>query len=168
MAPDPPIEQDLFPEGRPATPEQVASVLDQYKLLVQTTESLESRRQTLHTFFMSINSLLLAAIGLIGKESLDTPTVGVGVVMLGVTGVVMSVSWLQQIHSHGRVASSKWEVINHIERVLPSQPFCAEWQALQRRAYRSFTDIECLVPQVFITLYVISVMSGGLLLADII
>jgi hypothetical protein len=163
-----PIERDLFPTGKPSRDEEVTAVVEQYKLMLQTTESLEARRQALHTFFMSINSLLLAAIGVIGKESLDTPAVGVGVVLLGLTGAVLSASWQQQIVSHGGVLASKWDVLNHIEEALPARPFCAEWQALQRRQYRSFTEIECRVPRTFIALYALSIATGLLLVLALI
>jgi hypothetical protein len=165
---EPPVEGDLFPDGRPTSETQIALVLEQCKLILDTTESIESRRQTLHTFFMSINSLFLAAIGLLGKESLDTPGVGVGVILLGATGALLSVSWGQQVRSHGHVTASKWEVINQIEAALPSRPFCAEWRALQRRGYRSFTAVESSIPVTFTALYAISVVVGALLVADLI
>jgi hypothetical protein len=161
------LKADLFPDGRPSTPEELGAAVEQYKLILQTTESLEERRQALHTFFMSINSLFLAAIGVVGNISLDSPAAGIGVVLLGLTGAVLSASWRQQVLSHGRVTSSKWEVINSFEDALPSRPFCAEWQALQRREYRSFTDVEASVPAVFFVLYAISVVVGLLLVADV-
>jgi hypothetical protein len=161
------VEDDLFPDGRPSTPDQLSAAIEQYKLILQSTESLEARRQALHTFFMSINSLFLAAIGLVGNESLDTPAVGIGVILLGLTGALLSMSWRQQVNSHGRVTSSKWEVINHFEAALPSRPFCAEWEALQRKQYKSFTDVETSVPAAFFVLYAISVVVGILLVADL-
>jgi hypothetical protein len=167
-AAEPPVERDLFPRGRPASENETALAFEQFKLILQTTESLETRRQTLHTFFMSVNSLFLAAIGLIAKESLDTPAVTVGVIVLGIAGALLSSSWRRQISSHGSVTSSKWEVINRMEAAFPCQPFCAEYQALLRRDYRSFTAIERSIPIAFVGLYAISLTVGGLLLVDVI
>lgn len=162
------VQRHLFPAGVPAASAQLTTVLEQYKLFLATAESIETRRQTLHTFFMSINSLLLAASGLIGKQALDTPRVGAGVVLLGLLGAVLSVSWLQQVKSHGHVMKSKWEIINAFEAVLPSQPFCGEWQSLQRRSYRSFTDIERYMPIAFIVLYALAGITGLLLALQVI
>jgi hypothetical protein len=164
-APPTSVEADLFPTGRPAVTD-VGVVMEQYKLMLQTTESLQARRQSLHTFFMSINSVLLAAIGFIGKESLDTPAVAIGVFLLGLTGAVMSWSWRQQLVSYGDVSACKWKVISQIEETLPSRPFCAEYQALKRKDYKSFTEAERKIPEYFALLYLISIIVGVLLAAE--
>jgi hypothetical protein len=165
------VEADLFPNGRP-TAADVAVVTEQYELMLQTTESLQARRQTLHTFFMSINSVLLAAIGFIGKQSLDTSAVAIGVVLLGLTGAVMSWSWRQQLVLYGTVSASKWEVINQIEEVLPSRPFCAEYKALKRKGYKlstvPFTEAEGRIPTYFVGLYSILIVLGVLLALKVI
>lgn len=162
-----PVDADLFPDGAPDGPEGTALAVEQYKLMLGTTESLESRRQTLHTFFMSINSLFLAAIGLLGKESLDNSAVAVGIVVLASAGGLLSESWRRQVVSYGHVAASKWTVINAFESCLPSRPFCAEWRALQRRDYRSFTSNETAIPLAFVVLYGIAILVGVLLLAGV-
>lgn len=161
------VESEVFPAGPPASADAVSGALEQYKLLLGTTESLESRRQALHTFFMSINSLFLAAIGLLAKESLDNAAVAIGVVVLAIAGGLLSESWRQQVISYGHVAASKWTVINAFEACLPASPFCAEWQALQRRRYRSFTDNETAIPLAFTVLYGVALVTGVLLLAGV-
>jgi hypothetical protein len=161
------VDADLFPDGLPASPDAAGLALEQYKLMLGTTESLESRRQALHTFFMSINSLFLAAIGLLGKESLDNSAVAIGIVVLACAGGLLSESWRRQVISYGHVAASKWTVINAFESCLPSRPFCAEWRALQRREYRSFTSNETVIPVAFVVLYAVAIVAGVLLLAGV-
>lgn len=41
------------------------TLLEQYKLLVGTSEALVVRRQNVNTFFLSVNSILLAGEGLL-------------------------------------------------------------------------------------------------------
>jgi len=53
------------------------------------------------------------------------------------------------------------------ETCLPTRPFCAEWQALQRRNYRSFTTNETVIPDAFVALYGVAVVAGVLLLAGV-
>jgi hypothetical protein len=163
-----PADEHLFPDGVPATADATALALEQYKLMLSTTESLESRRQTLHNFFMSINSLFLAAIGLLAQESLDNSAVAIGVIVLSAAGAVLSVSWLAQLVSYGAVSSSKWAVINELEACLPSRPFDAEWRELQKRRYTSFTDNERVVPRAFAALYGIAFVAGALLAAGVV
>jgi hypothetical protein len=166
--PDDVVTRSLFSGGLPSTPETTAGALEQYKLILGTTESLEARRQTLHTFFMSINSLFLAAIGLLAKESLDNAGVAIGVIVLGLAGGLLSESWRRQVVAYGNVAASKWAVINEFESGLPTRPFCAEWQALQRRPrYRSFTSNELNVPVAFSFLYAVAIVAGVLLVAGV-
>lgn len=166
-ATDEQLESEVFGGDHPSTDEQRSEVIEQYKMMLGTIESLEGRRQALHTFFMSINSLLLAAIGLVAKESLDEPAVSAGVILLATMGAAFSVCWTLQIASHGTVLASKWEVFNHMERALPSRPFSAEYECMQRRGYRSFTRIESLVPLVFTALYAVSLVGGVLLATDV-
>jgi hypothetical protein len=77
---------------------------------------------------------------------------------------LLSESWRRQVISYGNVAASKWTVINEFETCLPTRPFCAEWQALQRRDYRSFTTNETVIPVAFVALYGVAIVAGVLLL----
>ena len=156
-----PVDTDVFPDGPPPSQE---IPLEQYKLMLGTIESLESRRQTLHTFFMSINSLFLAAIGLLAKESLDTAEVAGGVMVLAIAGAVLSASWRRQLASYEAVASSKWTVINAFESCMPSRPFCAEYEVLKQKHYRSFTKNEAVIPKAFVVLYGLAFAAGATLL----
>lgn len=162
------LARHVFPDGAPMDADARALALEQYKAMLGTTETLQTRRQSLHTFFMSINSLFLAAIGLLAKESLDNAGVAVGVMVLGVAGGLLSESWRRQVLSYGNVAKSKWTVINEFESTLPARPFCAEWQVLQRLpAHRSFTQNEAVIPIAFLVLYVVSIAAGVLLAAGV-
>ena len=163
-SPEASLEAALFPGGPPASAELTNVALEQYKAILDTTEALQARRQTLHTFFMSINSLLIAAIGLLANESRDSEAIAVGVIVLGIGGGLLSESWRRQLIAYGNVSSSKWKVINEFEQALPSSPFCAEWQVLrQKPKYRSFTENERFVPVVFELLYALAVVLGVVL-----
>jgi len=166
VPPGTPATNPLFPAGVPTDDAKRSLVLEQYKQMLQTIESLEARRQTLHTFFMSINTLLLAAIGLIAKESLNQPGVTVGIMLLAVLGVEFSSCWLAQIRSYEAVLKSKWTVFNDLERAMPSRPFGEEY-ALLDSGFVSFTKIECRVPKAFRLAYALVVLVGVLLTAGL-
>ena len=81
-----PLENLLFPKEYDDSQEAIRlQLLEQYKLFVQTSESLVSRRQTVNTFFLSINSALLASIGILGRELLAIYFGGVVLLILGIT-----------------------------------------------------------------------------------
>ena len=50
---------------------EVSALLEQYKLFVGTSESLVSRRQQVNTFFLAVNSILLAVR--LGLRALTDP-----------------------------------------------------------------------------------------------
>ncbi len=61
------FEQLLF-GGQESEESDSEALLTQYGLFVGTSEALSSRRQGVNTFFLSVNSLLLAAAGLLLRD----------------------------------------------------------------------------------------------------
>ena len=62
-----PVDGELFAGGEPKSADTEALVA-QYRLFVETSEALVLRRQRVNTFFLSVNSLILAAAGLLLRE----------------------------------------------------------------------------------------------------
>ena len=63
------FDRILFPSGTAFAEGTRQSILfEQYKLFVDSSEKLVVRRQTVNTFFLSINALLLSAAGFIVKD----------------------------------------------------------------------------------------------------
>lgn len=54
------VDDELFLNGEP-TPGDAEALLTQYRLFVETSEALVVRRQGVNAFFLSVNSLVLAA-----------------------------------------------------------------------------------------------------------
>ncbi|MBQ7010613.1 MAG: TIR domain-containing protein [Clostridia bacterium] len=134
-----------------------AILLEQYKVFLQTSEDLVSRRQNVNNFYISINSALMAAFGLIwALEILPTYKFFIGA-LLSVVGIILSLSWIKLLASYGDLNSSKMKIISYIERQLPASLYDAEWAALSdklnKRKYVSFTNSEKKVPLLFIIVY---------------
>ena len=53
----------LFPSGPPAGDVDTKQALDLYKIMVESSEGLVSRRQSVNTFFLTMNGALLTASG---------------------------------------------------------------------------------------------------------
>jgi hypothetical protein len=138
-----------------------AALIEQYRLILESSESLQTRRQTLHTFFLSINTLFIGAIGLLGRESLGhDPGLALVIVGLAAFGFFLCGSWRRQIRAYGNVNSSKFDVIQRLEARLPAAPFLAEWIALVQRDFQSFTEAESRIPTVFRWIYVLAALAG--------
>jgi len=150
----------LFGHVRAPRRDPDEGLIEQYKLLLQTSENLEARRQGLHTFFMSINTLFLGAVALIARESGTNVELAVATVLLAIFGFSLCGSWRRLIDSYRAVRSSKFDLIRGLETQLPAAPFVAEWISLSQSGFVSFTTLERRTPTVFQCLYVLAALAG--------
>ena len=149
------VEQELFGEhsSEELSEAEASALLEQYKLFVSTSESLVSRRQQVNTFFLSVNSIILATIGLLIRGQTAPSIAGPALVMLGLSGMVLCFAWQRMISSFGQLNRGKFVVIHALERRLPARIFAAEWVALgegkDQSKYKPFTQTESLTPWIF-------------------
>lgn len=135
-----------------------------YKLMVESSEKLVARRQGVNTFFLSINGLLMTAIGLLvqadGKQNLQAG----GVAIISVVGLTLCQAWRSLLISFGQLNTGKFVVINRMESKLAASIYAAEWEALGEekdpRVYRSFTKREADVPVFLGLVYFVAVAIG--------
>lgn len=144
-------------------------LFEQYKLFLQTSEDLVSRRQNVNSFYISINSALIAVFGALLALDISPFYQCLLNIVLAVVGIILSISWVKILISYGDLNSSKMKIISHIEKQLPASLYDAEWAALSdklnKRKYVSFTNSEKRVPRLFIIVYLfICVCSMALML----
>ena len=77
------LDTKLF-SGREPSASDTPALLKQYELFVGTSESLSSRRQGVNTFFLSVNSIILAAAGILWSNGQSGDLESVALVVLGV------------------------------------------------------------------------------------
>ena len=130
--------------------------MEQYKLYLELTDRISQRRQTANTFFLAINTALIALLGVALPTDLD----GLGTFwysVVGVAGVVLCFTWRRLIRSYSDLNTAKFNVIHQIERYLPLKPYEAEWKAVgegrDSSRYMPFTHIEKWIPVIFGILY---------------
>jgi hypothetical protein len=110
-------------------------LLDQYKLYVEMADRISQRRTTANSYFLSVNSAILAFVGyLTSKNSTDN------LWLLSIAGITLSVLWHSIITSYRDLNSAKWAVVHEIEKRLPISPYDAEWEAVERGKIPSCTD----------------------------
>jgi len=152
-----PIDTALFPNGIPTSNEELNRTVDLYKLMVDSSERLVSRRQGVNTFFLTINGGILTAASLVVNSQPGVRAAAIGVVVLGVTGAIFALAWRSLIRSFGQLNKGKFAVINRIEEILPVAVYLAEWKALEegrsKKTYRTFTSRELWVPWTFFMIY---------------
>lgn len=139
-------------------------LLEQYKLFLQTSEDLVSRRQNANNFYISVNSALMGVWGMIwALDMLPMYKFFIGL-LLSMVGVILSVSWTKLLSSYGNLNGSKMKIISYIEKQLPVSLYDAEWEALSdrlnKKKYVSFTDSEKRIPILFIAVYICALICS--------
>jgi len=128
-------------------------MFEQYKLYVDMSDKISSRRLTANTFFVTLNSAILAFQSFIALS-----------LIIALAGVVLGYMWYKLICSYSKLNEAKFKVIHEIENKLPYKLFDAEWEALERgknsKVYLSFTSIEKYIPIVFIMLHLIILLQS--------
>ena len=132
-------------------------LLEQYKVFLQTSEDLVTRRQNVNSFYISINSALVALFSMLFAFELSTQQRMVIGILFSLVGIVLSVSWIKILVAYGNLNGSKMKIISSVEKQLPASLYDAEWEALSdklnNKKYVSFTDSEKWIPKIFIAIY---------------
>lgn len=128
--------------------------LDQYKLYVEMADRISQRRATANTYFLSVNSAILAFVGyLTSKDSAQNMW------LLAFAGVLLCLLWEALITSYRNLNTAKFQVIHAIENRLPIRPYKSEWSLMgegkNSKLYRPISHIERGVPWVFAALHAI-------------
>jgi hypothetical protein len=159
----------LMPAGPPESPNTRNEFFELYKIMVASSEALVARRQAVNTFFLTINGLLLTAIGLFVRGGGHLRLHSVGVLILAIAGFVICFAWRSLIISFGQLNTGKFKVIIEMEGLLAASVFAAEWEALEHgtnpKVYRTFTSREIYVPILLALLYVLAAVLSAIIVA---
>lgn len=131
-------------------------LLEQYKLYVEMADRISARRQSANSYFLSINTALLAFLGLVANRNSGNVPLS-WVLVVSIAGVILCYSWYRLVRSYKDLNSGKFRVIHAIEGKLPLAPYDAEWVSVGRGEdpdlYLPFTHIEIRIPWIFAALY---------------
>ncbi|MBY7008396.1 hypothetical protein FDC58_15520 [Clostridium botulinum] len=168
------IENNLFnnKDLLENNPEAQKLLLEEYKLLLQTSEALVVRRQTMNTFFLTANGLLVTMLGLITGAKIGSNYSYIYLCALTFVGILLCLSWSNLVLSYGQLNTGKFAVLNKLEKYLPASIFAAEWVALgegkDKKKYKSFTQSEKKIPMLFLLVYIIALVTIIVFKVDIV
>lgn len=138
-------------------------LFEQYRLFLRMLDSLTHRRTIANNFFLSINTGLLAAFGLLtqlGVVSFESNSFWV--LGVSIAGILFSYSWFRTVKSYKQLSTVKWRIVLEIERRLPMKLHETEWKLLgegkNRKKYWQLTDVERIIPFIFIGIYGILIL----------
>ncbi|KKL90219.1 hypothetical protein LCGC14_1906870 [marine sediment metagenome] len=131
-------------------------LLEQYKLYVEMADRISARRQTANSFFLSVNTAIIALVGYINFGS---KTKASFYWLVSLAGMLLCFIWYRLVRSYKDLNSAKFKVVNEIEKELPIAPYDREWEKVGRgkdpKLYLPFTHIEIFVPWVFFAIHVV-------------
>jgi len=135
-------------------------IFDQYKLYVEMADRISARRATTNSFYLTANSFLFVAIGILMSNNLIVVTP-----MILIVGIFVSISWWLLIIYYKNLNSCKYKVINEIEKKLPVMGLLAEWQVSKlqnktnKKKHRGLTFVEQWIPISLLSLYSIALIA---------
>jgi hypothetical protein len=135
----------------------LGAILEQYKLCVEMADRVSARRALANTFFLTLNTAVLTAIGVFWNAKPAGSDWSLLVPLAVLLGQCMTWFWL--VRSYRQLNGGKYVVIGALERRLPASPYwSAEWKALgegkDRSQYWPLTHIEQGVPLLFAAAYI--------------
>ncbi|GAA3504723.1 hypothetical protein GCM10019016_118360 [Streptomyces prasinosporus] len=135
------------------------AVFEQYRLCVEMADRVSARRNLTNTFFLSLNSAVVAVVAAVLGERTFTGAVlppAAGLVIL----LAQCAAWFVMVRSYRQLNTAKYAVVGAFEQKLPAYAYSrAEWKALGEgrdwRRYLPLTHVEQWVPVTFAVAYVL-------------
>ena len=132
-------------------------LIEQYRIYVEMADRIGARRTQANSFFLGINTALIAAGAALYKKGYTAPPKLVLIVLVAV--LALCYTWWRLIKSYRQLNTAKYRIILLLEKHLPSAPYGTEWTMLGEgrnpKLYRPLTTLEGLVPLLFAVLFIL-------------
>lgn len=157
-----------------------STLVELYKLAVEMADRMSARRAGANSFFLTVNTTLVAVVGIVGLVRRPPPHSKMpsfdpfGLCIIAVAGIVLAWVWWLLLRYYRRLNSVKFQVINKMEKRLPAQVFTDEWAILhpepkpdghhsrpwahwwhREMKHREASVVEQVVPFVFMFIYLV-------------
>ena len=130
-------------------------LLEQYKVYVEMADRISARRQTANSFFLSVNTAIIALIAYVNFGSDKTDFYW----LVSLAGMILCYMWYRLIRSYKGLNTAKFKVVHEMEQKLPFAPYDIEWDKAGRgenpKLYLPFTHTEMIIPWVFFAVHVV-------------
>lgn len=125
-------------------------LLEQYKIMVGSTEKVTDQRMRVNNLFFTVTSTILSVSIVVGK-SFEFSVVGaIGMLALSIMALLVTFLWEKLVRSYGKLNTGKFTVIDQIEKQLRTNMFEHEWNILKQQVgYESNTETEATVVRRF-------------------
>lgn len=133
-------------------------LLQQYKIMIDTSERLMERRLNTSNLYTTLCSTLLTLSSASLAVSFDIS--GIVFFVAGLIIFFLSLNWSNLLVSYEMNNAGKYEVINNIECNLPANMFDCEYRYNTFNGIKSYSSREKQLPQIFMVLGLIATVAG--------
>ncbi len=133
------------------TDSEMQLILEQYRIMIETSEKLMERRQETVNLYTTLCTTLIALIGAsfaFGNLSIC----GIILLLSGLILVILCRNWQLSLSSYDLNNNGKFQVINLLEKKLPAEIFECEYRYNKMNGIRSFSSREKVLPRIFTAL----------------
>lgn len=131
---------------------ELPTLLEQYKLISESADKITDKRQSTNNFYLGVNSFILAVASYLAVSKVSAVSI-----LISISGLLVSVVWLENINSFKQLNSAKFKVIHELEEYLPARIYQKEDEYLQKGYYK-LTAVEKWIPVIFGILYIIIIL----------
>ena len=126
-----------------------------YALYLATAEKVSDRRQQTHAWMLSVNSALVALLGLVGagKAAEAADAKRIWLVAIPVAGILVCLAWVSLLESYRKLNMAKFTLLQEIERDFSIPLFTREREIYKAQGRSTLTHVESWIPWVFAFLY---------------
>lgn len=125
-------------------------LLEQYKIMVGSTEKVTDQRMRVNNLFFTVTSSILSISLVVGKAFEFSVVGAIGMLLLSLMAYLVTFLWEKLVRSYGKLNTGKFTVIDQIEKQLRTNMFEHEWQVLKEGVgYESNTETEAKVVRRF-------------------
>jgi hypothetical protein len=132
-------------------------LIEQYKIYIESIEHSSNRRQKTNDFFLTVNTALLAFMGVFNRVTENNSPFAV--LLAAAVGVSLCFFWYRLIKSYRDSNRGKYKVVHKMEEHLPASPYKNEWSILKegadKKTYFPITHVEIKIPWVFMCFYIV-------------
>jgi hypothetical protein len=144
-------------------PDAAAAILEQYKVYVEMADRVSARRGATNTFFLTLNTAAVSAIGLVWSGHFVASRWILAFLFAGL--IVQCLAWFWLLRSYRQLNTAKYAVVGVLEERLPASPYwAAEWKALGEgrdpARYWPLSHLEQWIPSLFVVIYLFGFILG--------
>lgn len=134
-------------------------LLEEYKIMINTSEKMMERRQGTNNFYITLCTAMLTVI--VAFIATKINTIVWGSITFVISGMMMFLcyNWKKTLEAYGLSNEAKYEILNKIEENLPASIFFSEWEYGKTIDYSPYSQRESKIPEVFFCLFMLLALA---------